>query len=67
MAKVFRFYNGKPETGFCAGCMEIYSIIIRVKFFFVKNDRSIKWWIKNGPDLWDVVQFIIDLLAKMIM
>ena len=58
------FSKGKPQTGSCTGYMDRYSITTRVMFFIKKNEKLIKWWIENGPDLWDVMQLIIDLIAK---
>ena len=67
MVTGFNVKQSKPEVGFWSGYMEIYPIITRVMFFVLKNDSTIKWWIKNGPDLWDVMWTAIDLLRNMIM
>ena len=64
---IFRFFAGKPKAGFSTGSMYTKSFYTRVMFFIIKNDRFIKWWIENGPDIWDVVQPVIDLLANFIM
>lgn len=63
---VFTVFIGKLQMGFGTGYMDRYPIITRVMFFIIKNDRSIKWWILNVPDVWDVMQPVIDLLATMI-
>lgn len=67
MATVFSSYHGKTKTGFGTGYMDKHPIITRVKFFFIKNDGSIKWWIENGPDIWDVMHAVIELIANLIM
>ena len=64
MTNALEFLFSKPQTGFCTGYMDRKSFITRMQFFFIRNDRAIKWWIENGPDLWDMMQLIIDLIAK---
>lgn len=65
MTNALDFLFGKPQTGYCTGCMERYPITTRIQFFFIKNDRAIKWWIEKAPDLWDMMLQIIDLMTKV--